>query len=359
MNGKQKFIDCHTHIFKLYDREGRNCFDFYDEIQKNSGASAINVLAFHAGSDPGKHYDVRQNILAALYKLRNSTVYAYGGLAYPEFPIRGAVDGMDPATQHDELMEIGFDGIKLLEARTTTVPMLGKHVNDPYFEGFFDKAEKKGTHIISHVASPLHYWDPAFADSLPERCHYWKGDHPSVESIYGATYDVLAKHPKLKITFAHFFFLAEKAKTAELEALFERYENVGVDLTPGTEMYAEFNKAPAFYKAFLEKHADRIMHGTDVAFPSSRINYMFELSTNVYDVVTADGDGTDIWGVSAKGLKLSDEACEKILYGNFKRLHPEPKKINVEALKRYTQKYKHLIADDEEKDEILRLVDEA
>jgi hypothetical protein len=154
-------------------------------------------------------------------------------------------------------------------------------------------------------------------------------------------------------------FLAEKAKTEELEALFERYENVGVDLTPGTEMYAEFNKDPAFYKAFLEKHADRIMHGTDVAFPSSRINYMFELSTNVYDVVTADGDGTDIWGVSAKGLKLSDEACEKILYGNFKRLHPEPKKINVDALKRYTQKYKHLIADDEEKDEILRLVDEA
>jgi len=267
------------------------------------------------------------------------------------------IPGMDTATQYDELMEIGFDGIKLLETRTTTVPLLGKHINDAYFEGFFERAEKNGTHIICHVASPLHYWDPTYADILPERCHYWKGDHPSIEEIYGAIYDVLKKHPKLNITFAHFFFFAEKEKTKELEALFERYENVGIDLTPGTEMYYEFNKDPAFYKAFLEKYADRIMHGTDVSFPSSRVNYMFELATNVYDVVTTEKEGIDIWGCPAKGLKLSDEACEKILYKNFEAQHEKPKKINVEALQRYTDKYKDLILDDGEKDEILMLVD--
>ena len=81
------------------------------------------------------------NVLAALYKLHNRTAYAYGGLAYPQMPIVDNLPGMDLATQHDELMEIGFDGIKLLEARTTTVPMLGKHLNDPYFEGFIEKAE--------------------------------------------------------------------------------------------------------------------------------------------------------------------------------------------------------------------------
>ena len=169
------FIDCHAHLFKLYDKDGRNCFDFYDEIQKKSGAKAINLLQFHAGSDPGKHYDVRQNILAALYKLHNPTAYAYGGLAYPQMPIVDNIPGMDTATQYDELMEIGFDGVKLLETRTTTVPLLGKHINDAYFEGFFERAEKNGTHIICHVASPLHYWDPAGGPdsnrpSLPTGC---------------------------------------------------------------------------------------------------------------------------------------------------------------------------------------------
>ena len=359
MPNKRDFIDCHVHVFRLYDKDGRNLFDFFDEIQQKSGAEAINFLSFHAGSDPGKHYDLRQNILAALYKIHNPTAYAYGGLAYPQMPIVDVIPGMDLATQYDELMEIGFDGIKLLETRTTTIPMLGRHINDDYFEGFFEKAEKNQTHIICHVASPHHYWDPAYADKLPEPFHYWKGTHPSIEEIYGAVYDVLEKHPKLNITFAHFFFFGEKEKTRELASLFERYENVGVDLTPGTEMYGEFNKDPAFYKAFLEKYADRIMHGTDVSFPSSRVNYMFELSKNVYDIVTTDKEGFDIWGIPAMGLNLSDEACRKILYDNFKRINPAPKKINTDALRRYTEKYKHLIADDSEKEEILKLVEQA
>ena len=172
---KRRFMDCHVHLFNLYNKDGENCFDFYDELQEKCGAEAINFLSFHAGYDPGKLYDVRQNILAALYKLHNPTAFAYGGLAYPRMPIVETVEGMDTATQYDELMEIGFDGIKLLETRTTTVPMLGKHINDEYFEGFFEKAEKNGTHIICHVASPHRYFDPANADVLPERSHYWKG----------------------------------------------------------------------------------------------------------------------------------------------------------------------------------------
>lgn len=358
MVGKnQKFIDCHVHLFNLYDKEGQDCFTFYDELQKACGAEALNILAFHAGFDPGKNYDVRMNLLAALYKLHNGTAYAYGGLAYPQMPILDAVQGMDPKTQLEELMEIGFDGVKLLETRTTTIPLLGRHVNDEYFEGFFDLAEKSGTHIICHVASPHHYWDPENENVLPERSHYWKGGFPGIDEIYGATYDVLERHPRLNITFAHFFFLAHRPE--ELERLFARFENVGIDITPGTEMYAEFNKDLAFYKEFFEKYEDRLMYGTDVSFPSSRKKYMFELASAVHGIVTTDEKGFDIWGTSANGLKISGGASEKILYENFKKHHPNgPKPINVEALKRYAEKYKDLIADDDQKGEILQLVNE-
>lgn len=354
---KSRFIDCHTHLYNLYDNEGRDCFSFYDGIQKSSGAESINICAILAGVNEGHFYDPRGNILAALYKIHNPTAYAYGGLAYPQLPIQGVVETMDTLTQYNEMMEIGFDGIKMLEPRTSSILLLGKQINDGYFDGFFRQAEEDGTHIICHVASPHHLWNAENEQSLDESHHYWKPPYPSLEEIYGNVYEVLEKYPRLNISFAHFFFMAEK--TDELEKLFEKYENVGVDLTPGTEMYPVFDKNPEFFRSFLEKHADRIMHGTDVSFPTPLVDYMHVLAKSVYNVVATDGHGYDIWGYMASGLNLSNDACDKILYQNFLDKHTAPKKVNVAALKRYADKYKHLIFDDAEKEEIFALIDKA
>ena len=51
---------------------------------------------------------------------------------------------------------------------------------------------------------------------------------------------------------------------------------------------------------------------------------------------------------SLTGIKISGEALQKIFSNNIlKKFGYEPKPINKEALKRYIEKYKHLIIDKE------------
>ena len=56
------------------------------------------------------------------------------------------------------------------------------------------------------------------------------------------------------------------------------------------------------------------------------------------------------------GIELPKEHRNKILHDNFvSRVAAEPKKINKEALKRYIEKYKHLITNKAHLDEIEKL----
>jgi hypothetical protein len=56
---------------------------------------------------------------------------------------------------------------------------------------------------------------------------------------------------------------------------------------------------------------------------------------------------------------LPKEHKENIIYKNFeRRVGTEPKKINKEALKRYIEKYKHLIKEKEYLEEIEKLAKE-
>ena len=60
-----------------------------------------------------------------------------------------------------------------------------------------------------------------------------------------------------------------------------------------------------------------------------------------------------------KGINLPLEHKENIIYKNFeRRVAKEPKEINKEALKRYIEKYKHLIREKEYLDEVERLAKE-
>ena len=53
---------------------------------------------------------------------------------------------------------------------------------------------------------------------------------------------VVRDNPKLKVTFAHFFFMSDNLQ--RLGDIFDRYPNVNVDITPGVEMYEDFSSHP-------------------------------------------------------------------------------------------------------------------
>lgn len=335
-------IDSHWHLYIFEDEQGRDFRTVMDEFQKENGLAAMNICAIpvYGGLGPA------QNILAALYKLHNPTAYAYAGLVYPEQPYRCPMpEGMDPLSQYEELMALGFDGIKMLETKPTEQKLYGMRIDDGYFDPLFAAAEADGTHMIWHVADPDTFWD---INRIPQTFldrgwYYGDGTYLSYEDTYRQVFNVLDRHPNLPVTFAHFFFYAQKPE--QLAQVFAKYPGTSVDVTPGSEMYAAFLENREFYRDFFTRYAHRILYGTDTAVKGDDMTRFAQRGQAVRDFLTTDKDVTVI-RVDTRGLDLPEEARRKILGENFRRLAgPVPKAVDGKALKAYIAKYRHLIDD--------------
>ena len=327
---KHKVIDGHLHFYDWSSEDGEEFFHCFEEYRNEMGLAGINLCALPSGYGT----DVTNNIMCALYKLLNKETFAHAGLLYNEYPMVNKLPSeMSFKVQLDELEEIGFDGIKLIEGKPTMHRTIGKSLLNSDFDEFFSEAEKRGTHIIFHATDPIEFWTQEGLD------YYGDDTYATHEEIYRQVYKILENHPNLKVTFAHFFFKSEAPE--ELIELFEKYPNVCVDLTPGWEMYLSFYKDKIYFKDFFTKYSKRIVLGTDAYFPRPTECSMW-LVDRVYrfisspDVIKAVADRYE------GGLCIPDESIEDITYKNFeKRVSVTPKEINVPALKRYYEKYKH------------------
>jgi len=349
-------IDSHLHMYDWKDRKtGEHFLHGLEEYKEAMGLRAYNIAALPAGVKR----DASNNMFLAFYKLFNPGVYAHGGLTYTEFPAaETAAEGKDPLTQYEELMEIGFDGIKMLEGKPNLNKMVGLTLDGDYYDRFFARCEQDGTHILAHINDPEEFWDESWATEELKAKGWFYGDGTYVMNteMYAQIDRLLAKHPGLKITFAHFFF--RSASPEILEELFAKYPNVAVDLTPGSEMYLGFNRRPAYYKRFFHTYSDRILFGTDGDFPK-HMDAMTWLCDRVFRYVATD-DVMDAWGeASLCGIALGRRDVQRIMADNFiRRVGESPKPINKEALKRYIEKYKDNIGSEETLREVERLAKE-
>lgn len=350
MKFQRDVIDSHYHIFTWNGRDGKDFYETTREYAESRVFRGVNLVATTCGTAR----DVSINILCALYKLRYPDTYIHGGIVYDTYPVPDVMpEGMDPLTQYRELLEIGFDGIKMIETKPDRAKLMNRPITDPLFEPFFAAAEADGTHIIWHSIDPEVNWD--ITKVLPVHAKngwfYGDGTFPTSEELYRQTFEVLERHPGLKVTFAHFLFLSRYPE--RLEVLFEQYPNVGVDLTPGREMYEAFGERREYFKDFFVRYADRMMYGTD-AYDAKPMEYNNERSDTVYEFLTTDKVLTT-WNYSFRGLKLDENQADQILCGNFlRKVSEKPTPINREALKAYVNKYHRLIRDPQLRDRIDR-----
>ena len=341
---KHKAIDAHLHIYNWKSEEGEDFFHCFEEYKENMGLSAINIAALPSGYGN----DVTSNIMCAVYKLINKDTYAHAGLLYDQYPMGERLpEDMDFVTQLNELTDIGFDGIKMIEGKPTMHKKIGKNLLRNEFDRFFSEAEKRKTHIIFHANDPDEFWLEEYAteDGKKRGWFYGDGTFSSYDEIYRQVYSILEKHPKLCVTFAHFFFKSKRPN--DLVDMFEKYPNMCVDLTPGWEMYLSFYENREYYKEFFTKFSKRIILGTDSFFPAKTESNMWRVD-RVYrflsspDIIKAVDDGYE------GGLCLPDKAINDITHLNFERqVGIAPKTINKNALKSYYAKYKHLMTNED------------
>lgn len=340
MHYKHSVLDGHYHILLgLENGAGQDFVQSTRAYLDSRSFASLNICAVPFLAE--YQTDVSNNILAALCKLELPHLYIHGGIVYPEAPVPPSMPAdYAPEVQYRELMEMGFDGVKMLETKPTEIRNLGRSMADELYEEWFAAIERDGTHVVWHVADPGHFWMREYvSDEFVERgWFYGDGTYPTQSQIFEQVETVLSRHPMLKVTLAHFYFHGDAPD--RLEWLLEQYPNLNVDITPGWEMYAAFARDPEYWREFFTRYAHRIGFGTDTCDENEGSP---EIADIVYRFLTTTEE-QEIWGIRFPGIALDDASLRLILEDNFRRrVGDTPRPINREALKRYIEKYSHLI----------------
>lgn len=299
----KKFADSHVHYRFLRFEEIRNMLDLISSI----GVTDVCLLSL-------PYRGVAENLAALYWKMhyKKMTIRAFGGLhitdRYCQIPLE---------IQTEKLLEMGFDGIKIMNSPDLR-KYIGYGVNDKKYDKMFELLQKNGTPINMHANDPRPFWKEGRYDST----------FPSYDEIYNEAIEMLDKFPGLHITFAHFFFLSDNP--SEAERIMEKYPNVRFDITPGGEMFINFSKNPEYWHGFFTKYSNRILFGTD---SNSIKTCNKEINQMVYKALTYSHDefvqhnvyGRD-W--TLRGLALNDEVVSRICYDNYIELVGNIKPVN-------------------------------
>ena len=303
-----KFADVHLHLDATKEETVVSFLDTLSDIGITD-ASLLSLVEHH------KHSKI-QNILVLYWKNRYKKIKlrAFGALhetdKYKNVPYE---------KQIESLLDIGCDGIKFIHMKPDLRKLLGCGLDDPTYDKALSILEERGVPVVIHSGDPETFWDiTKMQKSWIERgWFYGDGTYPSYLDIYEEDFRMLDKHPKLKVDFAHFFFLSNRID--EARRVMEKYPNVSFDLTPGWEMYVGFSEKIDQWHDFFVTYSDRIMFGTD---SNSTKDSNRELNLLVKQALTHDRSEFPMpcfGGNIIKGLDLPTDVVEKICYKNYVR----------------------------------------
>lgn len=228
---------------------------------------------------------------------------------------------------------MGCDGIKMLEGkpethRRLTTPKLSHKVYEP----FFAYAEENGIPLLMHLGDPSYFWDRSQMTPYQLEHGWFVGpEEPTLEELRSEVEEVLIRHPKLRLTLAHFYFMENELD--RLDRLLDRFENLCLDLTPGDHFPSLCtNRENA--RAFFQKHQRRILFGTDTYnFPAADREKTSGVRPNLTRRALEGKESFTEDGVLCRPLELEREVLEQIYRKNFVRLYGQaPRPLDHERI---------------------------
>ncbi len=339
INNNIKVVDCHVHVSAQTD------INYLAGFLTGTGTDMANIVACSHSRCISL---VPQAIMMkAVYPGR---FYAFAAPDLSAYYLHADDLGEHMALYGQSLMELGCDGIKMLEGK----PQMRRKFPIPDFdlpvwEPFWAWAEESGVPFVWHVNDPESFWDASKAPSFAiSQGWLYDDSYVNNEAQYRQVLTVLERHPKLKIIFAHFFFMSAQLK--RLSAILDRFDNVMVDLTPGIEMYENFSRDRAQALEFFARYGKRICYGTDIGgrcvLMGEHKRFDPRENTRRPQVVREFLAGKDEREIRSDGhylvnnpafimrpLSLDGEALADILGGNFTRQAGGiPRPVNAKAM---------------------------
>ncbi len=312
---KVKIQDIHTHPY-FYSKipQIKEMADYFEMEHYNVLSLSSHLTRF-----------ITSNLACMLVKLQSEgRGYAFGSVMYPEI---GGLPGKELLAQAERMLSIGFDGIKCLEGKPTSRKRIGVPLDGPEYEPMYKFLEKNDVPVLYHLNDPAEFWDK---DKIPdwavaEDWCYFDGTYPTKREIEEEALNILRKHPKLRVIYAHMFFMSDDYDRA-VKCL-EEFPNLNYDICPGIEMYTNFLKDKKKWHDFFEKYSTRIFYGTDTVYSTWK--------DKVEEILSYLGDGKKADTLTGKkeGLGLDDKAIADIMGGNFSRfIVKPPSKVDVPAV---------------------------
>ena len=319
-----------SHAHHIFDLPLERAVEIFKGEMKRADVERIAFLSIpHEGKEGGKGltFDRLQNAKTLYLKHAFSpNAYAFAHLEYPRDLTDKERLANDFLKQVEEFSAAGFDGMKMLEGYPSFRKATGLSLFDRAYDKFYSFLEENGIPIVMHLANPESYWDVA---SVPKEAiaqgRFCDGSYPTKAELHGELSAVMKKHPNLRITLAHFGFMAYDIRKAE--SWLKEYEHTALDLTPGDEQFLEMLKNWEEWEVFFTRYQDRIIYGTDFyPFYNRRPQFLRTF-------LETEGE-FEFLGKRFRGVNLDTQILKKIYGENMEKRVGAPKPIDLEYIKR-------------------------
>ncbi len=144
-------------------------------------------------------------------------------------------------------------------------PAYWVHIDDPRLDPLLSECAKLGMPVSIGIGQPQWFYGQMDStnDGLMSAYEHWfsMGWDLDLEQELQHLAHALASHPHNIFIACH--FANQITDLAELGKLFDKYPNIYADIS---DRYAEMATIPRYVKAFIQRHQDRILYGTDMGF---------------------------------------------------------------------------------------------
>ena len=194
----------------------------------------------------------------------------------------------------------------------------GMHPDDPRMDGLWNRCGELGLPVSLHVADPIWMYQKMdrHNDGLMN-AYYWRLDNqPGIVDLSGMI-DILertvARHRNTRFIACHFANL--DYDLARLGEVLDRHPNLYADIAA---RYAETASIPRFAAQFYEKHAGRLVYGTDMGLDKAMYRVTFRILESLDEHFYETEQFSYHW--SLNGFGLSDAILKQVYHDNASQL---------------------------------------